>query len=102
MLGKPSNGCAGDVLRRPREARNEFGAMRYFKYRRCWKPGDDGHPDMGDSWWYYEFGSNGTIIRQIILYDKGHRLRYDLDHLGDDYGELLWDVRLDEFDSSQG
>lgn len=75
--------------------------MRYFKFR--WNEAQDPERlDWGGSTWYYEFGSDGSTNRQVMLYDNGHRLHYDLAHSYDDYGELLWDVKLDEFDVSQG
>jgi hypothetical protein len=75
--------------------------MSHFKFR--W---DEGVQDVlersewGGSWWYYEIGENGSITRQIILYDNGLRLRYGPDNLGDEYGELLADVSKDEINFS--
>lgn len=75
--------------------------MRYFKFRWNWKPGDDEVEPWGNSWWYYEFGGpKNSILRQIVLYDNGFRVRYSLNHLRDDYGELFLDVQLDEFDET--
>jgi hypothetical protein len=56
----------------------------------------------GDSWWYYEFGPNDFVRRQVMLYDSGVRVRYGPDRPGDEYGELLGDVRLDEVDLARG
>jgi hypothetical protein len=59
--------------------------MRYHKFRWHIMPGDDhDHPEWGDSWWYYEFGSDGFINRQIMLYESGLRVRYRLGHLADE------------------
>ncbi len=75
--------------------------MRYFKFR--WPESESSEQgDWGASWWYYEFGPDGSSVRQVMLYDNGYRLRYGPEHLRDGYGELLWDVRLGEFDLSQG
>src|SRR5262249_51257314 len=64
--------------------------MRYFKFRWRQSPGDDhDHPEWGDSWWYYEFGPDGSVRRQIMLYDNGIRLRYGPGHIADGLGELL-------------
>jgi hypothetical protein len=75
--------------------------MRYFKFRWNWAPGDD-EVKWGDSWWYYEFDTKSTVTRQVMLYDNGFRLRYNAGHIRDDYGDLLWDVKLEEFDLSRG
>jgi hypothetical protein len=75
--------------------------MRYFKFR--WEESPDPEQEgRGASWWYYEFGPDGSTTRQIMLYDRGDRLRYGPGHFRDDYAEPFWDARLEELDQSQG
>jgi hypothetical protein len=76
--------------------------MRYFKFRWNWVPGNDEVEWGADSWWFYEFGPDNFIHRQVMLYDSGVHVRYGPDHRVDEYGELLSDVRLDEVDLTQG
>jgi hypothetical protein len=57
----------------------------------------DQHADWGCSWWYFEFGADGAIIRQVEIYDSGVRLRYGPDHLSDGFGKL-GEGRLQDMD----
>jgi len=68
-------------------------------YRKCrWdEPRADPFTNWGCSWWYFEFGHDGTIHRQVEVYDNGVRLRYSLDHLGDEFGGL-GEARLEQMD----
>ena len=74
------------------------GAMRYLKYRWNEDRGDE-HSDWGCSWWYFEVGENGYPVRQIEVYDSGIRLRYDHEHLEDEFGGLGC-TNVNEFDRS--
>jgi hypothetical protein len=77
--------------------------MRCYKFRWVLSQGDDhDHPEWGDSWWYYEFRPDGLVSRQVTVYDCGIRVRYGQDHMADEYGELLSDVRLGEVNLSMG
>jgi hypothetical protein len=61
--------------------------MTYIKCR--W---DDNQGELragwGGSWWYFEFDPDGSISRQIEIYDNGMRLRYGPDRLEDANGRL--------------
>ena len=70
--------------------------MRYLKYRWDENRGDE-HSDWGASWWYFEVDPDGSIIRQIEIYDLGVQLRYSRDHPEDELGGLA-SSRVDEFD----
>jgi hypothetical protein len=69
---------------------------RYF--RRRW---DESRADewdhWGPSWWLFETDEAGRVLRQLEIYDRGPRLRYDPAHPHDQYGELanvnsLWEA----------
>lgn len=61
--------------------------MTYVKCR--WDEGrGDRYDHWGGSWWYFEFGPDGAITRQIEVYDGGVQLRYGPDHMGDEFGKL--------------
>lgn len=61
--------------------------MTYAKCRGGKSRGDR-YAAWGCSWWYFEFGPDGTITRQVEVYDGGVRLRYGPDHLEDTFGRL--------------
>lgn len=48
----------------------------------------DVHSAWGGSWWFFEFDDDGAINRQVEVYDSGVRLRYDREHLCDEFGGL--------------
>jgi hypothetical protein len=61
--------------------------VRY--YRRRWDEGrGDGHDGWGGSDWYFEVDDDGTVLRQVEVYDQGPRRRYGPDHPEDDDGAL--------------
>jgi hypothetical protein len=61
--------------------------MTYLKCR--WdEPRADIHGDWGCSWWFFELDPDGSVVRQVEVYDYGVRVRYDRDHLGDEFGKL--------------
>jgi hypothetical protein len=59
------------------------------KYRKCrWdEPRAEPYGAWGCSWWFFEFGPDGTLTRQVEVYDNGVRLRYGPDHLADKFGK---------------
>lgn len=61
--------------------------MRYFIGRWNETPGCD-EDQWGHSWWFFEISPEGYPLRQVILYDKGPRLRYGPEHVEDMYGFL--------------
>jgi len=68
---------------------------RYF--RRCWDESrGDEWDNWGPSWWLFETDELGQVLRQLEIYDRGPRLRYDPTHPHDQYGGLadvksLWE-----------
>ncbi len=66
---------------------------RYFK--RHW---DESRGDTYDSWgtsdWLFETDQEGAVNRQIEIYENGTVLKYELDHLQDEFG-MLADQNLD-------
>lgn len=63
--------------------------MRYAKYRWNETRGDE-HSDWGASWWLFEFDVDGTILRQVELYDRGVRTRYSQQHQEDEFGRMTY------------
>jgi hypothetical protein len=61
--------------------------MTYLKYRWDESRGD-AHDAWGGSWWYFEIGPDGYLVRQVEEYDAGVRLRYGPDHQEDEFGGL--------------
>ena len=70
--------------------------MTYLKCRWDENRGDQ-YAGWGCSWWYFEFGPDGSITRQVEIYDNGVQLRYGLDHLWDSFGKL-GEGRLQDMD----
>lgn len=61
--------------------------MRY--YRRRWNDlRTDQYTSWGPSWWWFETTDDGTVTRQVEVYDDGPTLGYSTDHAEDTYGEL--------------
>jgi hypothetical protein len=60
--------------------------MRYFKHH--WDEYPIGRADWGSSWWYFETDDAGVVIRQIEVYERGPTLRYDENHVYDEFGGL--------------
>jgi len=48
----------------------------------------DQYAVWGCSWWYFEFGPDGSITRQVEVFDSGVRLRYGPDHMEHSFGRL--------------
>jgi hypothetical protein len=61
--------------------------MKHLKYRWDECRGDT-YDDWGRSWWYFEIGPDGYMVRQIEVYDSEVRLRYGPDHAEDEFGFL--------------
>lgn len=61
--------------------------MKYFKYR--W---EDTRGDEFDGWgfsnWFVEVDEEMFPVRQIESYDNGNILKYDTQHLSDEFGFL--------------
>lgn len=78
------------VIRRFGSLASELGfPVRYFK--RYWnesRGAGDPRDAWGCSWWYFEVYFIGAIQRQLIAYDHGPTLRYDLANLDDEFGGL--------------
>ena len=49
--------------------------MKYFK-RRWEECRADRHAAWGHSWWFFETDEDGTVLRQIEVYDSGPTMRY--------------------------
>lgn len=66
----------------------------YFK--RFWEEttGDNLTNSWGTSTFYFETDDDGTVFWQIQIFQNGNILKYDQDHLEDDYGGLT-DQQLD-------
>ena len=62
-------------------------AMKYYKRRWDEDRGDE-FAEWGSSDWYFEVVPDGTVIRQMEIYDNGTCLRYHADHIEDIYGGL--------------
>jgi hypothetical protein len=70
--------------------------MIYIKAR--WdEPRADRYAVWGCSWWFFEIDQAGAINRQVEVYDSGVRLRYDRNHLSDEFG-MLGEGRLQDMD----
>jgi hypothetical protein len=61
-------------------------SFRYF--RRHWDQSPYEHDDWGGSIWFFEVDDEGWPVRQIEVYENGPVLKYDRDHLDDEYGGL--------------
>ncbi len=73
--------------------------MKYFR-----RPWEECRGDQFNNWgwsvWYLELADDGHPNRQIEVYAAGPVLKYDADHLGDEYGGLgdqSLDVEEDEW-----
>lgn len=61
--------------------------MHYFK--RHWDESrGDTHDDWGTSTWYFETEPDMWPTRQIEIYANGRVLRYDSQHIEDEFGGL--------------
>jgi hypothetical protein len=61
--------------------------MHYFK--RYWDESrGDAHNDWGTSTWYFETESDMWPTRQVEIYANGRVLRYDRQHIEDEFGGL--------------
>ena len=60
---------------------------RFFR-----RPWDELRGDAFDSWgkstWLFDVLDDGTVVRQVELYEHGQRLRYHDAHVDDAYGGL--------------
>jgi hypothetical protein len=61
--------------------------MRYYKGRWDEDRGDE-FASWGMSDWYFEVAPDGTVVRQMEVYDGGVVLQYDQQHLDDRFGML--------------
>ena len=62
-------------------------SMHYF--RRRWNETKLGESEeWGFSYWYFEVAPDGTVTRQMEVYDNGTILRYHAHHIEDQYGSL--------------
>jgi hypothetical protein len=59
-------------------------SMSYYR-RRC---DDELRDGSGGSDWFFEVAPDGTVTRQMEVYDDGSVLQYHADHLGDALGFL--------------
>ncbi len=67
--------------------------LRYFKYR--WQESrGEAHDEWGESWWFVEVASDGYPQRQLEVYDDGTVLKYDAQHVSDEWG-MLGDQAVD-------
>lgn len=69
--------------------RDSLGGVTSKHCRRRWdEPRGDPYDAWGASTWFFEVEPDGSVARQIEVYDHGPTLRCDLGHVKDDYGEL--------------
>ena len=72
--------------------------MAFFYFKRPWDE-TTGSPltnSWGTSIYYFETDDTGEVHRQLEVYNKGQRLRYDQKHIEDQYGglsEILLDLK---------
>jgi len=72
-------------------------SMTYFKRRWDENRGDE-YAGWGCSDYYFEVIPDGTVIRQMEIYDSGVVLQYHPDHLTDTFGFLTdQSIDLSEF-----
>jgi hypothetical protein len=63
--------------------------MTHRYYKRPWDESRGGAFDAwGRSLWYFEVDDDGYPVRQIEQYENGRVLRYDANHVEDEYGGL--------------
>ncbi|MBC8754757.1 hypothetical protein H2O64_08750 [Kordia sp. YSTF-M3] len=71
--------------------------MNYFKRNWNESRGDE-YDNWGKSIWFFETNSNGEVLRQMEVYENGKVLKYDNDHIEDEFGKLSnQKLDLDEF-----
>lgn len=61
--------------------------MNFYK-RRDEDPRDDEYEHWGTSVWYYQVNDDRRIERQLVTYECGVVLAYDMAHVEDEYGML--------------
>jgi len=67
--------------------------MKY--YRKHWpEKRTDQYAIWGHSDWYFESRPDGTVVRQVEVYENGPALRYDETHPQNEYGRLA-ETRLE-------
>ncbi len=72
-------------------------SRRYFRYRWDEDRGDE-FASWGRATYYFAVNESGEVEAQLEVYDDGHVLAYDRDHLADEYG-MLTDEPFDLDDS---
>ena len=61
--------------------------MKYYQRQWSEKRGDE-YDNWGTSNWYFEIDEKGFPVRQIEKYENGKVLKYDLENMEDEFGEL--------------
>lgn len=54
----------------------------------------DQYAHWGSSRWYFETREDGSVVRQVEVYENGPRLRYNESHPQNEFGRLA-ETRLD-------
>lgn len=63
--------------------------MSFRYYERAWgESRGDAFDEWGPSVWYFEIDGSGYPVRQIERYENGRVLKYDAEHVEDEYGAL--------------
>jgi hypothetical protein len=68
-------------------AAENVSAMHYYQRRWDEDRGDE-YAAWGCSDWYFEAAPDGTVVRQMEVYDNGAALQYHANHIEDTYGGL--------------
>lgn len=74
--------------------------MSNYYFKRYWEEstGQDLTNSWGPSTYYFETDHEGSVLRQIEIFQNGNKLKYDQDHPEDDYGGLSdQQLDMDEF-----
>jgi hypothetical protein len=61
--------------------------MKYY-HRRWDEDRGDSHADWGGSEWWFEVEDDGTVLRQIEIYDRGPIKRYSTENAEDSDGRM--------------
>ncbi len=71
--------------------------MRFYRFR--WEEDRGGqHAEWGPAVYWFAVADGGIIEQQFEVYDDGHVLMYDQDHLADEFG-MLPDQHFDPEDA---
>jgi hypothetical protein len=72
----------------PLASTNQDTYMKHYK--RYWSEDrGDAYADWGSVTYYFEVGDDLFVTRQIEIYQNGFILKYDKNHLADEYGMLV-------------